>query len=182
MANTPTVPPRRTPFIGVMDRLIRAGRNVGMVGEARLDADDLKQLAMEHADGLEDFSDPWFEKPLAVLLDAGVAGDESAFAALAASGCGLRNGSTASLGPAGYGELVPDPEGLLDLPPGFSYRVISIFGDPMDDGGTVPDAADGMGCFDLGNGKLALVRNHELRPGQPAGGDLHRGYGRGPGA
>jgi secreted PhoX family phosphatase len=103
-----------------------------------------------------------------------------AFAALAASGCGLRNGSTASLGPVGYGELVPDPEGLLDLPSGFSYRAISIFGDPMDDGGTVPDAADGMGCFDLGNGKLALVRNHELRPGQPAGGDLHSGYGRGP--
>ena len=26
---------------------------------------------------------------------------------------------------AGFGELVPDPGGLLDLPPGFQYRVIS---------------------------------------------------------
>lgn len=104
----------------------------------------------------------------------------SAFAALVASGCTFRNGSAASLEPTGYGDLVPDPEGLLDLPPGFSYRVISKFGDPMDDGGTVPDAADGMGCFDIGNGKLALVRNHELRPGQPAGANLQTGYGRGP--
>lgn len=34
----------------------------------------------------------------------------------------------------------------------------------MTDGNTVPDAADGMGCFDIGNGELALVRNHELSP------------------
>ena len=103
-----------------------------------------------------------------------------AFAALAANGCSMRMPPPGSTEALGYGGLVPDPAGLLDLPPGFSYRVISKFGDPMDDGGTVPDAADGMGCFDLGNGKLALVRNHELRPGQPAGADLQSGYGRGP--
>jgi secreted PhoX family phosphatase len=40
----------------------------------------------------------------------------------------------------------------------------------MDDGGTVPDRADGMGCFDLGGGKLALVRNHELMPNEDGGG------------
>jgi hypothetical protein len=28
-------------------------------------------------------------------------------------------------GSAGYGELVPDPGGLIDLPKGFQYRVIS---------------------------------------------------------
>ena len=50
---------------------------------------------------------------------------------------------------------MPDPAGLLDLPEGFSYRVISRLGDAMDDGGTVPDRADGMGCFDLGNGEIA---------------------------
>jgi secreted PhoX family phosphatase len=104
----------------------------------------------------------------------------SAFAALAANGCSMRMPTPGSTEELGYGGLVPDPAGLLDLPPGFSYRVISKFGDPMDDGGTVPDAADGMGCFDLGNGKLALVRNHELRPGQGAGADLQSGYGRGP--
>jgi len=92
----------------------------------------------------------------------------AAFAALAASGCHARGIATASA--KGYGPLQPDPMGLLDLPKGFTYRVISKLGDTMSDGGTVPDAADGMGCFDLGGGKLALVRNHELKPGKDSGG------------
>ena len=100
----------------------------------------------------------------------------SAFAALVASGCSTRMPAGATLA-QGYGALVPDPAGLLDLPQGFSYRVISSLGEAMADGGTVPDAADGMGCFDLGGGKLALVRNHELRPGQDAGTVLTSGYG-----
>ena len=90
----------------------------------------------------------------------------SAFAALAASGCTTMQRRSA----IGYGPLVPDPAGLVDLPQGFSYRVISQLGDVMSDGFTVPDAADGMGCFDLGNGKIALVRNHELVPGKDNGG------------
>src|SRR5687767_1091219 len=85
----------------------------------------------------------------------------SAFAALAASGC-MRAGLGGTASAASYGPLLPDPAGMVDLPTGFTYRVISQLGQPMSDGGTVPDAADGMGCFDLGNGKLALVRNHEL--------------------
>lgn len=53
----------------------------------------------------------------------------------------------------------------------------------MDDGGTVPDRADGMGCFDLGpdengNPEIALVRNHELQPRHDAGGPIARGYGK----
>ena len=105
----------------------------------------------------------------------------SAFAALVASGCQTRMTAGASAGEAtGYGPLLPDPEGLIDLPEGFSYRVISKLGDAMDDGLTVPDDADGMGCFDLGNGKIALVRNHELSPGADPGGELSAGYGRGP--
>lgn len=109
----------------------------------------------------------------------------TAFAALAASGCMSR---TASAAPAatparasgfdGYGPLQPDPQGLLDLPEGFSYRVISRLGDAMDDGGTVPDRADGMGCFDLGNGEIALVRNHELQPRHDAGGPIAKGFGK----
>ncbi len=66
----------------------------------------------------------------------------------------------------GYGALIKDPNALLDLPEGFSYRVISRLGNVMSDGNVVPNAADGMGCLDLGNGKVALVRNHELRPSQ----------------
>ena len=62
----------------------------------------------------------------------------------------------------GYGALQRDPAGLIDLPPGFSYRILSELGRTMSDGHRVPDHADGMGCFKLDNGKLALVRNHEL--------------------
>jgi uncharacterized protein len=94
-----------------------------------------------------------------------LAATAAAFAALSASGCHAR-----AAGAKGYGPLVSDPAGLLDLPSGFSYRVLSSLGEAMSDGGTVPDAADGMGCFDLGGGKLALVRNHELRPGKDSGG------------
>ncbi|KRA80787.1 alkaline phosphatase PhoX [Altererythrobacter sp. Root672] len=94
----------------------------------------------------------------------------SAFAALAASGC-LRSGFAAAAdGPGGYGPLLSDPNGLIDLPQGFSYRILSSLGDAMSDGGTVPDHADGMGCFDLGGGKWALVRNHELMPNHDSGG------------
>lgn len=63
----------------------------------------------------------------------------------------------------GYGALLPDPNGLLDLPEGFSYRVISEFRGAMSDGNRVPDRADGMGCFAMPDGKIALVRNHELK-------------------
>ncbi len=96
----------------------------------------------------------------------------SAFAALAAAGCAGRAGTQMASAPLAesYGALVPDPDGILDLPRGFSYRVLSSLGDAMSDGGTVPDKADGMGCFDLGNGEWALVRNHELRPGDGDGG------------
>jgi len=75
----------------------------------------------------------------------------------------------------GYGPLVRDPNRLLDLPEGFSYQVISQSGDTMDDGLFVPGQPDGMGCFDLGGGKVALVRNHELK-GSSA---LHRNLGPG---
>ncbi len=97
-----------------------------------------------------------------------LAATAAAFAALSASGCHAR--VSGALAARGYGPLIPDPAGLLDLPKGFSYRVLSALGDAMSDGGKVPDAADGMGCFDLGGGKLALVRNHELRPGKDSGG------------
>ena len=89
----------------------------------------------------------------------------TAFAALTASGANARALPDRSFTRAvGYGQLDPDPQGVLDLPPGFSYQVISALGDAMSDGATVPDKADGMGCFDLGEGRLALVRNHELVP------------------
>lgn len=102
----------------------------------------------------------------------------SAFAALVASGCSVRGiHPSGAPRPTAYGDLISDPKGLLDLPPGFAYRVLSRLGDPMHDGGRVPDKADGMGCFDLGDGRLALVRNHELVASDDAGGDIARGFG-----
>lgn len=65
---------------------------------------------------------------------------------------------------AGYGPLVGDPEGLLNLPEGFSYQIISKKGDRMDDGFLVPGRADGMGAFPGKDGKVILVRNHENNP------------------
>ena len=64
----------------------------------------------------------------------------------------------------GYGPLLSDPNGILDLPEGFSYDIISSFSDLMDDGFNVPDRADGMGCIALSKEKVALIRNHELSP------------------
>jgi secreted PhoX family phosphatase len=102
----------------------------------------------------------------------------SAFAALAASGCVVRpTGERFFMAPTAYGALQPDPEGLLDLPENFIYRVVSSLGDRMSDGASVPDKADGMGCFDLGDGQLALVRNHELVSTDDSGGAFAMGFG-----
>ncbi|WP_409018580.1 alkaline phosphatase PhoX [Brevundimonas vesicularis] len=62
----------------------------------------------------------------------------------------------------GYGPMKPDPYGLLDLPEGFSYRVVSQVGQTMDDGLMTPDKFDGMGCFPLDDDRVILVRNHEV--------------------
>ena len=64
----------------------------------------------------------------------------------------------------GHGPLVTDPDGLFDLPEGFTYRVISTAGDAMSDGLVAAGDFDGMGCFTREDGKIVLVRNHELYP------------------
>lgn len=96
-------------------------------------------------------------------------------AALALSGYARRAQAQASTGfidgPSrnevfGYGPLKPDPYGLLDLPEGFSYRVISQAGETMDDDLLTPDKFDGMGCFALDDERVILVRNHEIGPRQ----------------
>jgi len=102
----------------------------------------------------------------------------TAFAALAASGCMARGAGLPLASADVYGPLIPDPAGLMDLPQGFSYRVLSRLGDRMSDGATVPDRGDGMGCVALPGGKIALVRNHELMPGNDAGGSPATGYDR----
>lgn len=64
----------------------------------------------------------------------------------------------------GYGPLVPDPNGLLDLPAGFQYRTFSLTGELMSDGTKVPGGHDGMAAFPGPKNTVILVRNHELSP------------------
>ncbi len=61
-----------------------------------------------------------------------------------------------------YGNLLPDPNRILDLPKGFRYNLIGRAGDFMDDGLRIPGLADGMGAFPGPDGRTILVRNHEL--------------------
>ncbi|MEU6123168.1 alkaline phosphatase PhoX [Streptomyces sp. NPDC047123] len=73
-------------------------------------------------------------------------------------------GTAAAHGKAGYGPLVPDPKGLLDLPRGFRYKVLSREGDDLRSGeGKVPSNHDGMAAFRGRGGGVHLVRNHENR-------------------
>jgi len=68
--------------------------------------------------------------------------------------------------------LTPDPQGLLDLPEGFSYRVVSRAGEAMSDGFFRPGRPDGMACFPHPDGpdKCILTRNHENWPTTMTGG------------
>ncbi|PNQ75687.1 phosphatase [Erythrobacter sp. SAORIC-644] len=108
----------------------------------------------------------------------------AAFSGLLLNGCTGRSAplTSAPSSFADYGPLVPDPAGMLDLPRGFSYRLLSSLGNAMTDGCTVPDKADGMGCFSLGNDEIVLIRNHELVPADDAGGVLAKGFGTRDGA
>ena len=60
-----------------------------------------------------------------------------------------------------YGPLMRDPKGLINLPKGFSYKIISTKGDLMSDGLLVPGRADGMGAFAGLHGRTIIIRNHE---------------------
>ncbi|MCC5649240.1 DUF839 domain-containing protein [Nostoc sp. XA013] len=51
---------------------------------------------------------------------------------------------------------------ILQLPPGFNYTAISVTGQAMSDGGTVPGNHDGMAAFEGPKNTTILVRNHEL--------------------
>lgn len=64
--------------------------------------------------------------------------------------------------PYGYGELVPDPNKIMDLPTGFAYKILAERGSTMTDGLTVPGEPDGMAAFPGQNGKTVLICNHEL--------------------
>jgi len=67
--------------------------------------------------------------------------------------------------PRDFGPLLDDPDGIIALPRGFSYRIISRRGDRMDDGFFVPARHDGMATFAGPDGMTLLVRNHEQTEG-----------------
>ena len=67
--------------------------------------------------------------------------------------------------PGPYGDLVRDPEGIIDLPRGFSYDVVARAGDRMTDGLLMPGKQDGMAAF-AGSGGTTLICNHENDVGQ----------------
>jgi secreted PhoX family phosphatase len=58
---------------------------------------------------------------------------------------------------------VPDAAGLLDLPAGFTYRILDQVGQPLvgQPGASVPDRHDGTAAFDAPGGGVFLVRNQE---------------------
>ncbi|GGT10110.1 alkaline phosphatase PhoX [Streptomyces griseoviridis] len=63
----------------------------------------------------------------------------------------------------GYGPLLPDPDGILALPAGFSYRVITHSGRTrLETGEYTPSNHDGTAAFAGPRGTTLLVNNHEL--------------------
>lgn len=63
----------------------------------------------------------------------------------------------------GYGPLIDDPKGLLALPAGFSYEVVTHAGvTTMDSGEFTPNSHDGTATFPGTRGSTLLVVNHEL--------------------
>ncbi|MFG2124660.1 alkaline phosphatase PhoX [Streptomyces sp. NPDC048710] len=64
----------------------------------------------------------------------------------------------------GYGPLIPDPDGILALPEGFTYRVITYSGrTKLESGEFTPSNHDGTSTFDGPRGATLLVNNHELK-------------------
>lgn len=91
-----------------------------------------------------------------------------AFAGLQEFCSGARGAVATPLGGAGpYGALRTDPAGVLDLPAGFKYQVLSRAGDRMDDGLLAPGLPDGMATFPGPDGLTLLLRNHEMEPQNP---------------
>ncbi len=69
---------------------------------------------------------------------------------------------TTSLLIAPFGPLLRDAAGIIDLPEGFTYRILARQGEPMTDGFKTPGLPDGMAAFPAADGKIVLVCNHEL--------------------
>ncbi|MBI5088269.1 MAG: DUF839 domain-containing protein, partial [Actinobacteria bacterium] len=98
-------------------------------------------------------------------------------------------GLFATSGPAGafpiggYGPLVPDPNGVVDLPAGFTYKVLATrtavgpyaatqlgLRSPAENLGLAPGSSDGMASFyDPATQRTYIVLNHEISSGGASG-------------
>ncbi|WP_422735433.1 alkaline phosphatase PhoX [Micromonospora sp. WMMD729] len=79
-----------------------------------------------------------------------------------------------SPGPGGrvpFPPLVDDPKGILALPEGFRYTIVTRAGvTRLDRGqGVTPADHDGMAVYDAGRGRYTLIQNHEIDPGAEFG-------------
>ncbi|MFK3979488.1 alkaline phosphatase PhoX [Micromonospora sp. NPDC050397] len=83
----------------------------------------------------------------------------------------LAQANPKSTKPAGahkpFPPLVDDPKGILALPPGFSYHIVTTTGvTKLDRGqGSTPSSHDGMAVFDAGHGRYTIIQNHEIKAG-----------------
>ncbi|KOG30864.1 alkaline phosphatase PhoX [Streptomyces resistomycificus] len=67
-------------------------------------------------------------------------------------------------GGVGYGPLIPDPKGVLALPAGFTYRILTHSGKTrLESGEFTPSNHDGTATFAGPRGTTLLVNNHELK-------------------
>ena len=66
------------------------------------------------------------------------------------------------------GDPIPDPAGILDLPKGFSYQIVSRAGNPLPGGGVTPGRPDGTAAFKGPRGGVRLVQNHEIGASDPS--------------
>lgn len=67
--------------------------------------------------------------------------------------------------------LKDDPKGILALPAGFRYTIVTETGSTkLDHGqGLTPSSHDGMAVFDAGRNRYTLIQNHEIKPGAEYG-------------
>ena len=57
----------------------------------------------------------------------------------------------------GYGKLIRDPQGVLDLPKNFDYKIIGKTGDIMSDELLLPGKPDGMATFRATNPEEVIL-------------------------
>ncbi|MBP2371594.1 alkaline phosphatase PhoX [Pseudonocardia parietis] len=75
-------------------------------------------------------------------------------------------GAAAAQAVTGYGPLVDDADGMLALPEGFSYRVVTEAGQTSTyEGDPSPGVHDGAAAFAADDGNVLIVLNHEVRGG-----------------